>query len=582
MAVLTNNEINEIRNCVDIVDIIGEHLPLTQKGRNFFGICPFHDDHSPSMSVSREKQIYKCFSCGASGNVFNFIMEYEHVDFKEALFYIANKAGSKINKDIYQSKKKDIYERLYEIYDISIKYYQNNLNTSSGAKAKEYLKNRNISDDIIKEFQIGLSLDNTDALTRLLLTRKFGEKEIVDSGISNKSDSGFNDVFISRIIFPLHNISGRVVGYSGRIYMDSNMAKYVNTKETNIFKKGINLYNYHRAKEEVRIKKYVILMEGFMDVIRAYSVGIKNVIAIMGTSITERQISLIKKLSNNVILCFDGDNAGNNATLTCGNELIKAGINLKAINLSDNLDPDEYIQKNGKERFELEIEKAISFIDFKFDYFRLGKDFTNDDDITKYINEVLLEISKLDDEIKIDLILTKISKEFLISKDILVNKLSKYLKIEKSTIKKDVKIVKKQAFTDKYHQAELKLLYYMLKSKEIIRMYEINISYLPTQQCRVLANEIIAYSNEYGNINIADFITYLGDKKELVNLIGELEIENIKDEYSMDEINDYIKTVREYSVKNEIKRLEQQIKNEIDVVKKAQHAESIRKLRIEE
>ena len=339
MPMLTTKEINEIRNSVDIVKIIGEFIPLTKKGRNFFGLCPFHDDHNPSMSVSTEKQIYKCFSCGASGNVINFIMDYEHKSFSEAIIYLADKAGIKITKDIYQPKKQEKHEPLYQIYDIATKYYQNNINTSSGSKAKEYLKKRKIDDEIIKEFQIGLSLNKIDDLTKLLLKKGFTEKELVNGGITNKTDSGFQDVFINRIIFPLWDVTGRVIGYSGRIYTDSDMAKYINTKETDIFRKGMLLYNYHRAKDSTRKEKFVILMEGFMDVIRCYSVGIQNVIAIMGTSITNDQINLIRKLSPNVYLCFDNDDAGQAATLAIGNELEKVGIEPKIIKLSNDLDP---------------------------------------------------------------------------------------------------------------------------------------------------------------------------------------------------------------------------------------------------
>ncbi len=582
MAILTEDQINEVRNSVDIVEIIGAYIPLTQKGRNFFGVCPFHDDHNPSMSVSREKQIYKCFSCGASGNVFNFLMEYEHMDFREALVYLANKSGIKLMGDIFQTKKKDINEKLYEIYNISTKYYQNNINTSSGSKARTYLKNRNIDDNIINEFQIGLALNKKDALTKLLLSKDYKEKELVDSGISNKGDAGFQDVFIDRIIFPLWDITGQVIGYSGRIYNESDMAKYVNTKETNIFKKGMMVYIYHRAKDVTRIKKQVIIVEGFMDVIRLYSVGIDNVIAIMGTSITEQQIRLIKKLSNNIIICFDGDDAGANATLTCGNELTKIGINPKIIRLEDNLDPDEYITKYSKDKFLLAIDNAQSFIDFKLNYYRQNKDLKNNDDITKYINEVILEVSTIEDEIKRDLILSKINEEFSVSKDILINKLNKYLTNKKPIINKESIDIKKATYESKYQKAEKRLLYYMLKSAEIIKIYENKIAYLPTANCRILANEIIAYSNKYGNINIADFITHLRDQQELIELIGELEMEHFKDEYSMEEINDYIKTIREYSVKDEIKRLTDLMKNEIDVKKQVEYAEAIRKLRIEE
>lgn len=581
MPMLTTKEINEIRNSVDIVKIIGEFIPLTKKGRNFFGLCPFHDDHNPSMSVSTEKQIYKCFSCGASGNVINFIMDYEHKSFSEAIIYLADKAGIKITKDIYQPKKQEKHEPLYQIYDIATKYYQNNINTSSGSKAKEYLKKRKIDDEIIKEFQIGLSLNKIDDLTKLLLKKGFTEKELVNGGITNKTDSGFQDVFINRIIFPLWDVTGRVIGYSGRIYTDSDMAKYINTKETDIFRKGMLLYNYHRAKDSTRKEKFVILMEGFMDVIRCYSVGIQNVIAIMGTSITNDQINLIRKLSPNVYLCFDNDDAGQAATLAIGNELEKVGIEPKIIKLSNDLDPDDYIQKYGVKQFKLAIEETISFTDFKLDYYKKGRNLKNNDELTNYINDIIQVISKIDDNIKRELIISKISDEYSISKEVLLERLNKYISRNKFE-PKQLKPKTKPESLDKYQKAERQLLYYMLKSKEVIKRYEDDVSYLPTINGRVLANEIIAYTNKYGHINIADFITYLGDKQELIKLVSEIEMFNLKEEYTIDEINDYIKTLNEFSVINEIERLKNLMKNELDIMKKAKYAETIRRLKIEE
>jgi DNA primase len=582
MTILTNNEINDLRSKVDIVDIIGEFIPLTQKGRNYFAICPFHDDHSPSMSVSREKQIYTCFVCGASGNVITFLMNYDHMSFMEALNYIAKKAGVSLSKDIVFNEKKDSNEHYYEMYNITTKYYQNNLNTNIGIRAKDYLSKRHINDDIIKEFQIGLAKDDKDSLTKLLLAKGYKEKELIDLGLILNNNFSYYDVFINRIIFPLWDISGKVIGYSGRIYTDSNMAKYVNTKETIIFKKGLNLYNYHRAKEEIRKNKQVIIMEGFMDVIRSYTVGIKNVIALMGTSITVEQANLIKKLSNNVILCFDGDSAGGKATLACGNELLKLDINPKVIRLKDYLDPDEYIIKYGKDSFNLEIENAMSFIDFKLKFMKDGINVKDNDELSKYINNAIIELATVNDEIKRELVINKLSEEFGVSIDILKSKLNKYLKdkVVKPIIKLKDKPINNT--TSKYQKAERRLLYYMLKSKEVIRIYEKEVALLPTLEYRILANEIIFYNKKYGSVNLADFITFLNDKKELIKLVGEILKEDLIDEYTMEEIKDYIKVIRQYNVQNEINRLKQLMVKEMNINKKAEHAENIRKLKVEE
>jgi len=286
---MVNNDLaNTIRSKVDIVDIIGERIPLIAKGKNFFCVCPFHDDSNPSMSVSREKQIYTCFSCHATGNVFTFLMNYEHIDFREALKYLGDKVGIATN-GIKLTKKPTKYDKLYEAYTFALKYYQNNLNSSVGKTAKKYLLARKIDESLVKEFEIGLSLEKRDDLTKLLESKSYDLVTLNKIGLSSDN----NDIYNDRIMFPLYDVSGKVVGFSGRIYKDNNQNKYLNTKETVIFKKGELLYHYHIAKEECRIKKSVIIMEGFMDVIRASSIGIKNTVALMGTALTKEQINFI-------------------------------------------------------------------------------------------------------------------------------------------------------------------------------------------------------------------------------------------------------------------------------------------------
>ncbi|MFA5407359.1 MAG: DNA primase, partial [Bacilli bacterium] len=346
MTRISNEQIMEIRNSVNIVDVIAEYVPLTQKGKNYFGVCPFHDDHNPSMSVSSEKQIYTCFVCGATGNVFTFLMEYEHITFMEAVKRIADKVNISIDIGNTFKRVDAHFDKYYDMYDLATKFYQNNLKTSSGTSGREYLNKRGIDQTIIKEFDIGVSFSG-DKVYKLLQANKYDDKSIMESGLCNYNDTGYYDLFSNRIMFPLWNIEGKVVGFSGRIYNSLDTAKYVNSKESLIFKKGHLLYNYHRAKEFIRKDGYVIIVEGFMDVIALYKVGIKNVIATMGTAITSDQAHLIKKLSPNVMLMFDGDKAGNKATIACSEELLKIGVISKIVRLEDNLDPDEYIVQYG-------------------------------------------------------------------------------------------------------------------------------------------------------------------------------------------------------------------------------------------
>ena len=288
------------------------------------------------------RQTYTCWSCHNSGNVFNFYEQIENISFPEALNRLGNRVGITVSN--YKSNTNSKYSKYYEIYDLSNKYYQLMLNTSKGEKAKYYLEKRGINIETIKEFGIGLSLSDKDKLVTYLKEKKYDINTLNDLGLAN----GDIDTFIDRIMFPLDDSLGRIVGFSGRIYDNSKMSKYMNTKETAIFKKGTCLYHYNASKEYVRLEKSVIVMEGFMDVIRAFTIGVKNTVALMGTAMTDDQISLLKKLSLNVYMCLDGDNPGQDAILHNGELLEKAGLNVKVICLKDNEDPDSYILKYGE------------------------------------------------------------------------------------------------------------------------------------------------------------------------------------------------------------------------------------------
>ncbi len=568
---------SEIRSKVDIVDVVSSYLPLTQKGKNFFGVCPFHDDTNPSMSVSRDLQIYRCFSCGASGNVFNFVMNYEHISFKEALSLLAKRAGVELKGfKIKESVSKNA--PLYTIYELAHKFYQNNLNTSYGKEAKAYLKGRGINEDVIKEFEIGLSLKESTLLKDLMLKKGYDLKTLHNLGLVSDD----HDTYINRIMFPLHDLEGKVVGFSGRIYDNSNLNKYLNTKETPLFKKGQLLYHYHIAREEVRIKKQVIVMEGFMDVIRASTIGVKNTVALMGTAMTKEQANLIKRLSNDIILCFDGDDAGRHATLVNGDHFVSLGITPKVISLNNDYDPDTYILEKGGEHFQSLIENAISYNDYKIKVLKEGVNLNSEEEVASYIHQVILEASKWNDEIKQEIVLKKLAKEF----DMEYNTLEKrLLELTSEKNKESKPSVKESSLPppkrkNKYDQAILALLYYMLKSDKVVTKCEKEGLFFPLETERVLFSEISYYYKKYGIMNVADFYTYLKDKEELKSLLSQVLAQELNDEVDKNEIDLLFQVVREYNVKEEVNRLQKKIKEEMDPLEKAKIAERIRKLRI--
>ena len=569
MRVLSTEKINEIRSSVDIVDIVSRYVTLTKKGKNYFGVCPFHEDSDPSMSVSPDKQIFSCFSCHTAGNVFTFVKEYEHVSFMEAVKIIADIAG--IDADIDTGNVKKVKNNdIYDIYDIGQKFYLNNINTQYGLKAREYLNQRGISDDLIKEFEIGLALKNTKALSNLLLKKDFKEKDLIDSGLIVKDERGFHDFFYDRIMFPLHDLNNKVIGYSGRIYYKSDSPKYVNSKEHVLFKKGEFVYNYSKAKNECRSKNTVIIMEGFMDVIRAYSVGITNVVATLGTAFTKEHANLIRRLANNIIICFDGDKAGAKATMACGDLLLSFGIIPKVVRLEENLDPDEYVLKYGKDKFLDKINNPISIMDFKLSFLKNDKDMTQTVDKAKYASEVIEQLNKIDDEILREITLKKLSQETDLDVEFLKDKL----------IKKDSKkeVVKKPLpKLNKYEKAQLGLLYYMLKSGEVIKMVKNRSINLPTKEYRLLEREIEYFYNNNNYINVADFLTDLDES--MVPVVGQVLEQNLKDEYTNNLIIDYMNAIIEKNIDDEIDRLSKLIYAETDESKQAEMLKKIVELK---
>ena len=574
MANISYEEILSIQRKANIVDIIRDYVPLTQRGKNYFGICPFHDDHNPSMSVSPEKGVYKCFVCGNAGNVFNFVMEYEKVSFYEAVKIVADKIGVSI--DISTSKKENTKKSpLYDIYNISYKFYQNNLNTVYGKDAKKYLLNRKIDEDVIKNFNIGLSLSDSE-LCNALKAKGFKDDDIVSSGVAVQNGNNIYDIYKNRIMFPLYDLEGNVVGFSGRIYNKKSESKYINTKETEIFKKGELLYNYHIAKKEARKEKNIIVVEGFMDVIRLSTIGIVNVVATMGTAVTKYQLNLIQKLAPNITLMFDGDKAGEKATnafieLANGND-----SNIKVVRLEDNLDPDEYILTKGKDKMIYNLSHAQSVYDYKLSSYKENIDFNDSKEVSNYINVMIKEFEKIDDDIVREIEIKKLSESTNVSYDLIKSKLKDSEKKVIITHKpRNIKI-------NKYEKASKYILYRMINDNNMILYYFNNLSYLPNDIERKLASEIVLFYKKFNSFNLSDFIIYLEDKKELINLV--VDISDLK--YTEDELNDnidnYFDVIKESLYNNQIVKLTSELKNESNSVKRMEIAQKIVDLKIKE
>lgn len=569
MAGISNEEITEIRKKADIVEVIGSYINLAPQGKNYFGICPFHNDHSPSLSVSREKQIYKCFTCLASGNVFTFVQNYENISFIEAVKKVADKINYKLDiKDKIVNKN----SKYYELMDLSNKIFVNNLNSNLGLKAKEYLINeRHLSEEAIKEFNIGLAL-NDNNLNKLLSSKGYSDKDIIEMSLANKTDNGLLDMFRNRITFPICNHEGKIIAYSARIYQNEDTSKYINSKESVIFKKGYTFYNYDKCRLEALKIKSVILVEGQMDAIRVYTSGFKNVIASMGTAITSNHISLLKKLNAKVILMMDNDNAGEKSTILNGEELIKNNIEVSVVRLTGEKDPDSFILKNGADAFRDALKGEISFFDFKLRYLKKDKNLNKADELAEYINKIIDELNKSDDDILKSVTINKIAEDYNIDKKILEGKLVKITpRIDSVVVKR------KRPKLNQYHQAAEAILYLMMNDSKFIRKYKIELNYFPEEKYKLIANDILAYKEINGEFDIADFMTYINDleyKEDIYRILNDYQ-----DKILPEEFDNFVAIINKWIRESKIDKLKEQLKNETDVKKQEELNDLIIKIK---
>lgn len=569
MAGLSNDEISEIRKKADIVEVISSYINLTPHGKNYFGICPFHNDHSPSLSVSRDKQIYKCFTCLNSGNVFTFVQNYENISFLEAVKKVADKIGYKLD---IKDKVVNRYQKYYDLMELSNKIFVNNLNSSLGIRAKEYLINqRKLSEDVIKEFNIGLAL-NDNNLNKLLSSKGYSDKDIIDMSLANKTNDGLLDMFRNRITFPICNHEGKVIAYSARIYQNEETSKYINSKESIIFKKGNTFYNYDKCRLEALKSKSVILVEGQMDAIRVYSSGFKNVIASMGTAITSDHINLLKKLNSKVILMMDNDSAGEKSTILNGEELVKNNIDVSVVRLTGEKDPDSFILKNGVDAFRDILKSEISFFDFKLRYLKKDKNLNKADELAEYINKIIDELNKSNDDILRSVTINKLSEEYGIDKKILENKLVKI-----NSKNNEIKFVRKKPKLNQYHQAAEAILYLMMNDPKFIRKYKIELNYFPEEKYKLIANDILAYKEINGEFDIADFMTYINDleyKGDIYRILNDYQ-----DKIVSDDFDNFVGIINKWIRENKIDKLKEQLKIETDIKKQEELNDLIIKIK---
>ena len=410
MARYSDEVINDVRQSNDIVDVISQYVHLKRSGRNFFGLCPFHNEKSPSFSVSPDKQIFHCFGCGVGGNVFSFITQIEGINFVEAVQMLAERANIQLPtlQDNGDSQREELKAKVYKVNEFTADFYHQNLYKPQAKIAQEYVKKRQLSNETLKSFKIGFS-GKFDELYQELKKQGFGESEILESGLVNKNERGqYIDRYRNRLMFPICDARGKVIAFGGRV-LDDSKPKYINSPENVVYSKGRNLFGLNVAKKGDL--KRILIVEGYMDVISLHQRGITNVVAPLGTALTEQQGWLLRKNSEQIILSFDSDEAGLKAKLRALDILQNMGCDLRILQMEGAKDPDEYIIKYGNARFNNLVDKALSIIEFKVKILKKDLNLENTNDKIKFLNEIAKLISNVNNTIEREVYIEKIAKE---------------------------------------------------------------------------------------------------------------------------------------------------------------------------
>ena len=559
---LSEEQLAIIRNAVDIVDVVNEYVQLKKQGRNYFGLCPFHGESTPSFSVSPDKQIFHCFGCGAGGNVFTFLMDIEGYSFLEAAKNLAERGNIPLeittNDSFHDDAQAKPTKKMIDAHELLCKFYHHLLvNTKEGEEALQYLLDRGFTREVIDQFSIGYALNSWDFVTTFLTKRGFDEALLDEAGliVRREEDHKKFDRFRNRIMFPIRNHQGEVVAFSGRA-LGNDEPKYLNSPETPIFNKSKLLFNFHQARPSIRKKDQVVLFEGFADTISAKEAGVENGIATMGTSLTDDHIQILKRNCQEVLICYDSDKPGLEAANRTADLILQAGLTVKVAVMPDGLDPDEYIKKYGSKSFMQEvIGDSLTYLAFKMRFLRHGRNLHNEGERISYIEEVLKEIIKLPNAVEREHYLRQISSEFSVSLDALTAQQKKlyFAEKKKGTLPKSgqqespahgIVLQYEQKLKPAYINAEHRLIAHMMQSKETAYKIKqlLGDIVLNIDDHQAIINYLYGYYEESEEPDSTLFLTYIPDQ-QLRRIVSQIQMMSVSPDPSDQELKDYIGVV---------------------------------------
>ena len=522
--------IEEIRSSNDIVDVISKYVTLKRSGRNFFGLCPFHKEKSPSFAVSPDKQIFHCFGCGVGGNVIHFISKIEGLDFKDTLELLANRVNIELPTldNLEDDKTARLKSKVYEINKIAAEFYHENLYKPTSKIAQEYIKKRKLDNRTLKAFLIGYA-GNFNELYLLLKQKGYTEEEMLASSLVKRTENGgYMDSFRKRLMFPIQDVRERVIAFGGRV-LDDSKPKYINSPENIVYSKGRNLFGLNVAKKHDT--KKIVIVEGYMDAISLYQRGITNVVASLGTAMTEAQGRLLRRYSEQVILGYDADGAGQAAILRGMEILQNLGCDIRVLQIEGAKDPDEYVLKYGPERFQKCVDNAISLVEFKVKVLLKELNIENTNDKIKFLNEIAKILAKVTNQMEREIYVDKIAKEYKISKEAIYAEVNKLMYKDnqgsKKLEKRVVTMVPKEEKENSVSEAVLKrenLVIYLLIN-EYSKCYEkiknlITLNYIQDDTNKQILKKMYE-EFEKGNSNTSQLLDWFQDE-EVISHITEI------------------------------------------------------------
>ena len=540
MARITENTIEKIRLRADIVDTVSDYVELKKRGRNFFGLCPFHNEKTGSFSVSEDKQIYKCFGCGAGGSVFNFIMDIEKVEFPESIEILAKKIGIKVEYEQGQSKESaSLNSELFLIHDLANTIYTDNIEETP--TIIDYLHKRGLEGDTISNFEIGYSKTSYDQVLKTMQKKNFSSKSMKESGLFVETKKGYIDRFRNRVMFPIHDYRGQVKAFGGRTMDKENPAKYMNSPETSIYIKSKLLYGLWKTKKNIINKKDIIIVEGYMDFLKLYQSGIDNVVATSGTAFTQAYATQIKRLCDKAYLLPDGDDAGRKAAIRAGYILLQFGIEANIVEIPDGIDPDDWVTQTDINSIKEKIYNAINVVDFHFK--TESENVKTDVGKTKFINDCLVNLKNIEDPVYKELQIKKLSEITNIREQSILSLLDKKSKKRTPKEQEEKNIKKNSRYLEQNASLEndlIKLCFSKNQNTRLLVYDDFKPEWLENKFNVKIFNEVYIHLNSENEIDPAFILEKMKEKEDrnhLSTLLFESDNTNLDSEMAKECIN---------------------------------------------